>query len=490
MKPANTFKEGVCLQMKGMVSQDICWMSASDLAAAIKAKKLSPVEAVKALLKRIEAINPKINAYVTITTDSAMAAAKKAEAAVMKGEELGPLHGVPVSIKDVMYTKGVRTTMGSRLMEDFVPEEDSVCVARLKKAGAIMLGKTNTPEFAASGVTENSVFGITRNPWNLGRTPGGSSGGAAAAVAAGLGPMATGSDSGGSIRIPACCCGVFGIKPQFGRVPIYPFSRLCDSLNHEGPITRTVRDAALMLDVMAGAHWGDRLSLPRPRTSFVNSLRGGMKGFKVAWSLDLGYATVSRQVQTICEDAVKTFSEMGAEVEPIHLDLRNAEGIYFAISDTELRARLSLFGPPDEIKDKLHPKLAEHLAQSKDLTANDYLKTQFDRQEVAARIGKVFETYDLLLTPTLSVPAWPIGLPKVYPEEVDGKPVSIGGWLHTYPFDLTGQPAASTPAGWTEDGLPVGLQIVGRHFDEFTVFRAAAAFERAKPWAHRKPPLG
>lgn len=473
-----------------MQGQEICWMSASDLATAIRTKKLSPVEVVRLLLDRIAAINPKINAYVTITEDSAIAAAKEAEDAVMKGRQLGPLHGVPLALKDTNFTKGVRTTMGSRLMEDFVPEEDSVHVDRLKKAGAIVLGKTNTPEFAAKAVTENLVFGITRNPWNLERTPGGSSGGSAAAVAAGLAPLATGSDAGGSIRIPASCCGVFGIKPHFGRVPSYPLFHLWESLLHEGPITRTVKDAALMLNVMAGPHWGDRHSLPLPGVNFVESLKGGVKGLRMAWSPDLGYAAVSHQVRTICEAAIKKFSEMGAEVEETQLDCGTAEMVYSTIMDADLGARLSLFGAVDKLKDKLHPWLMERVNAVRNLAANDYLKVLFTRQELSARIGKLFQTYDLLLTPTLGVPAWPIGLPKVYVEEVDGKPVSTRGWILTFPFNLTGQPAASIPAGWTEDNLPIGLQIVGRPYDEATVFRAAAAFEEAKPWAHSRPPLG
>ena len=470
-----------------MQGQEICWMSASDLATAIRTKKLSPVEVVRFLLGRIAAINPKINAYVTITEDSAMAAAKEAEDAVMKGRQLGPLHGVPIAIKDTNFTKGVRTTMGSRLMEDFVPEEDSVHVERLKKAGAIVLGKTNTPEFAAKAVTENLVFGITRNPWNLERTPGGSSGGSAAAVAAGLAPLATGNDAGGSIRIPASCCGVFGVKPQFGRVPSYPLFHLWESLLHEGPITRTVKDAALMLDVIAGPHWGDRHSLPLPGLNFAESLKGGVKGLRVAWSPDLGYAAVSHQVRTICEAAIKKFSEMGAEVEETQLDCGTAEMTYATILDTDLGARLSLFGPLDKLKDKLDPLLVERVSAVRNLTASDYLKVSFTRQELSAKVGKLFQTYDLLLTPTLGVPAWPIGLPKVYVEEVDGKPVSTRGWILTFPFNLTGQPAASIPAGWTEDNLPIGLQVVGRPYDEATVFRAAATFEEAKPWAHSRP---
>jgi len=461
-----------------MQSEEICWMNASDLATAIRAKRLSPVDVVRSLLERIEAINPKINAYVTLTADSAMAAAKEAEDTVLRGGQMGPLHGVPVAFKDTNFTKGVRTTMGSRLMENYVPEEDSVHVARLKRAGAIMLGKTNTPEFAAAGATENLVFGITRNPWNLERTTSGSSGGSAAAVAAGLAPLATGSDAGGSIRLPASCCGVFGIKPQFGRVPSYPLFHLWESFLQDGPITRTVKDAALMLDVMAGPHWGDRHSIPSPGLNFAESLDGGVKGLRVAWSSDLGYAVVSRQVRTIFEEAIKKFSEMGAEVEETQIDCKNLGNTFRTILSTELVARLSLLGPMSKLKDKLHPWIVERVAPVQNLTANDYLKLLFTRQEISAKIGKLFQTYDLLLTPTLAVPAWQIGLPPV----VD--------WQLTQAFNLTGQPAASIPAGWTEDGLPVGLQIVGRSYDEVGVFQAAAAFEQAHPWAHMRPPLG
>jgi len=464
-------------------------MSASDLAGLIRTKKLSPVELVRGLLERIEAINPKINAYVTVTADSAMAAAREAEGAVMRGEELGALHGVPFAVKDVTLTEGVRTTMGSRLMEDFVPEEDAVHVARLKKAGAIMLGKTNTPEFACKGVTDNLVFGVTRNPWNLEKVAGGSSGGAAAAVVAGLGPLATGNDVGGSIRTPASCCGAFGIKPQFGRVPNYPFLYLWESLLHEGAITRTVKDAALMLDVMAGPHWGDRHSILLPGVSFAESLEGGVKGLRIAWSLDLGYATIARQVRDVCEEAVKKFSEMGAEIEEASPDYENLETSFTTIVNTELGAMLSSFGPLDELKDKLHPFLMARVAPIQNLTAFDYLRATFTRQELSVKVGKFFEPYDLLLTPTLGLPAWQIGLPTGYVEEVDGKPVSPMGYQLNFPFNITGQPAASIPVGWTEDGLPVGLQIVGKHYGEATVFRAAAALEQVNPWAHKRPPL-
>lgn len=470
-----------------MKTDDIGWLSASDLARLIRAKKLSPVEVIKSFLERIEAINPKINAFVTLTAESALAAAKEAEIAIMKGKALGSLHGVPFAVKDLTFTRGVRTTMGSKLLEHFFPDADAIHIERLKQAGAILLGKTNTPEFGTLAVSDNLIFGATRNPWHLGRTSGGSSGGSAAAVAAGLCPIATGNDAGGSIRIPASCCGVFGIKPQFGRIPIYPPVRMFEIRLHEGPIARTVEDASLMLDVMSGPHWGDYRALPTPTVKYANSLKGGVKGLKVAWSSNLGYNKVSRQVLAVCEKAARKFSEMGAEVEEANPDWGMVDTIHSKIASAETIALLSEFGPLAEVKKKLCPALAARLSAMPVLTAPEYLKVMFERQELIARIGDFFQKYDLLLAPTIGVVAWPVEI--ISPTEVDGEPVSWYGWNFNLPFNHTGQPAASIPAGQTEDGLPVGLQIVGRRFDEATVFRAAAAFEEISPWADRKPPI-
>jgi len=464
-----------------MGNHEICWMSAVNLAAAIREKRFSPVEVVEAILERIEVINPRINAYVTLTADSALAAAKEAEGAVMKGENLGPLHGVPVSIKDLIYTRGVRTTMGSKLLEDFVPDEDAVLVTRLKEAGAIVMGKTNTPEFGLKILTDNKIFGITRNPWNLDRAPGGSSGGAAAAVAAGMGPLAAGNDGGGSIRIPSSCCGTFGIKPQFGRVPRYPVFHGMDILTHEGPITRTVADAALMLDVMAGPHWGDMFSIPAPGIKFSESLKGGVKGLKIAWSPDLGYAEVDPEVLSICEKAAEQFSKMGAEMEEANPGFDNPETFYSQIIVADQVAAMEPFGPIDKIAEALDPITSTIMYVGAEMKAVDLARALFDRQALAVKMGKFFQEYDLLVTPTLAAP----------PPPIDYK--DPAGFLKWLPFilvyNLTGRPAASVPAGWTADGLPVGLQIGGKPYDEATVFRAAAAFEEACPWAQKKPPI-
>ncbi len=460
---------------------DVCWMSAVDLAKLIRKKKLSPVEVVSDVLKRIEAVNPKINAYVTVTADSALAEAKQAEKAVLKGEELGPLHGVPFSVKDLIFTKRVRTTFGCKLLEDFVPEEDAVNVARLKEAGAIMLGKTNTSEFGFKPLTDNLIFGITRNPWNLEMSPGGSSGGAAAAVASGLGPLAVGADGGGSIRIPSSCCSVFGIKPQHGRVPRYPANQGGELITHEGPITRTVKDAALMLDIMAGYHWGDGYSIPAPAVSFTRSLKGGVKGLKLAWSPDLGYATVDPQVKAICEQAANKFSGLGANIEEAHPHFDNPENHIGTFFGSDGLVALSVLGPIEGIVDKLSPLAAAMLFLATELKATDYAKAMFAKHELSIKSGKFFQTYDLLLTPTLASPPLPVDFED---------PIGFLKWIPFTPvFNFTGQPAASIPAGWTDNGLPVGLQIVGRPYDEATVLRAAAAFEEAYPWVQRKPPL-
>src|SRR5437870_8364824 len=292
-------------------------MAAADLAAAIARRKISPVEVVDVVLARIEALE-RLNAYVTLDAEGARHAARAAERAVMrKGARLGPLHGVPFSVKDLVVTKGVRTTFGTPIYKDNVPTEDAPMVARLKAAGAIMIGKTNTPTFGWIGATHNPLFGATRNPWNLERTPGGSSGGAAAAVAAGLAPLAVGTDGGGSIRIPASFAGIFGHKPSFGRIPVYPASGAW-SLSHIGPMTRTVADAALMMNVCAGPDERDQYSLPSERVDYLKALRGSLRGLRVAYTDDLGFAdAVDPEVRAECAKAARAFRELGCRVDTV-----------------------------------------------------------------------------------------------------------------------------------------------------------------------------
>ena len=301
-----------------MPDERLCWLPATELAALIRKKKVSPVEVVDAVLDRVARVNPTLNAFVTLTDGAARRDAKAAErASTKKGAKLGPLHGIPFSVKDLVVTKGVRTTFGTPLYRDNVPTEDAPMVERLKTAGAIMLGKTNTPTFGWLGATHNLLFGITHNPWNLDRTPGGSSGGASAAAAAGLGPLHVGTDGGGSIRIPASCAGIFGLKPSFGRIPAYPPSGAW-SLSHIGPMTRTVADAALMLSVCAGPDERDQFSLPAERQDYVKALARGVKGLRVAYSDDLGFAeAVDPEVRAVCAEAARAFGELGCRVETV-----------------------------------------------------------------------------------------------------------------------------------------------------------------------------
>jgi len=464
-----------------MKHADLCWMSAVELARGIRDRSFSPLEVVEAVLERMERVNRRINAYVTVVADAALAEAKRAEAAVMSGERLGPLHGVPVSIKDLIFTRGIRTTMGSRLLQDFVPDEDAVAVSRLKEAGAIVLGKTNAPEFGFKPMTDNAVFGATCSPWNEGYTPGGSSGGAAAAVAAGLGPLALGSDGGGSIRIPSSCCGVFGIKPHLGRVPRYPTFRGGELITHEGPITRTVEDGALMLDVMAGPHWGDGHSLPAAGTRFTEDLERGVRGLRIAWSADLGYAAVDPEVRAICEEAVKDLTVAGAEVEEASPGFENPEIHVGTLFGADGLAALSGVADIEQLEDKVEPLTGAMLLVASALKATDYAKAMFAREELSIKMGEFMRKYDLLATPTLPTPP----LPMDYDD-----PLGFLRWAaFTFPFNLTGQPAVSVPAGRTGTGLPVGLQLIGRPYDEATVLRAAAALERARSWHEVRPPL-
>ena len=470
-----------------MSDEEICYTPATELVAAIRARRLSPVEVARAILARIEQVNPKVNAYCTLVPTAALSAARQAEAAVGRGETLGPLHGVPISFKDLTPTAGIRTTFGSKIFEHHVPPEDAAVVERARRAGAIILGKTNTPEFGCKGVTDNRIFGHTRNPWKLDRVAGGSSGGAAAALAAGLGPLAEGSDLAGSIRIPASCCGVVGLKPSMGRVPRYPALNGWTAFSVFGPMARTVRDAALLLSVMAGPDERDPMSLPSTGEDFARAAEGGVHGLRVAWSPDLGYAAVDPEVRQLCQTAAKTFESLGARVEEAHPGFENPEALFFDLSAPYRAAAYGHYLA--EWKERMDPILVQRILRAEGMTAVDYEKAIHRRTAFWRLVGRFFETHDLLLTPTTAVPAFPIGI--TYPTEIAGTPVSspVAWFPFTFPFAMTGQPAISVPCGWTGEGLPVGLQIVGRRFADATVLRAAAAFEAACPWAHRRPAL-
>ncbi|OGL09151.1 MAG: glutamyl-tRNA amidotransferase [Candidatus Rokubacteria bacterium RIFCSPLOWO2_02_FULL_73_56] len=464
----------------------LCWLPATELAALIRRKKVSPVEVVDAVLDRIERLNPRLNAFVTLTAETARREAKAAERALARrSAKPGPLHGVPFSVKDLVITRGVRTTFGTPLYRDNVPAEDAPMVERLRAAGAIMLGKTNTPTFGWIGATHNLLFGPTRNPWNLERTPGGSSGGASAAAAAGLGPLHVGTDGGGSIRIPASFAGIFGHKPSYGRIPTYPPSGAW-SLSHIGPMTRTVADAALMLQVSAGPDERDQYSLPAERVDYVRALARGVKGLRAAYTDDLGFAeAVDPEVRAVCARAARAFRETGCRVEEAKPGWPSPHDCWYEIFCGGIATRLA---PYLDRRSEIEPGLYRIIEAELTHPPTAYVQAWFDRLAWWEHPRRLFEKYDLLLTPTIACPPFAVGLDN--PAEIAGTAVAPYAWIpFTFPFNLSGQPAASVPCGFTKDGLPIGLQIVGRRGDDASVLRAAAAFERARPWAQHRPPL-
>ena len=465
-------------------------LSGLELRRMIIAREVKPSEIMVAILARIEKLNPRLNAFCTIAHDSAMAEALRADEKMVAGKGEGLLFGLPVSIKDLIFTQGIRTTFASKMHKTFVPDQDGVVVGRLKAAGAIVIGKTNSCEYGYKAVTDSPLWGITRNPWNLEMTPAGSSGGAGAGVAAGMGPLALGSDSGGSVRAPASFCGIFGLKSSRGRIPLYPllpgWQTAERRLAHYGPLTRTVADAAMMMEVMAGPDDRDPLSLPAETPRYLQEMKKGVRGLRIVWSEDLGHVVVDPVVRKSVEDAAHIFSTMGCEVEEAVPDFPSMHDPYRLLFAADcagaLGARL------DEWKDRLDPGLVKLTEIGLKVSAVDYVRAANQCHVLWDRLEPFFAKYDLLLTPTLPLPPFPVGID--WPREVAGQKVHPLNYLgFTYPFNLTGQPAASLPCAWTADGLPIGLQIVGRRFEDVTVLKAAAAFEEVRPWKDRWPGL-
>ena len=463
---------------------DLCYLSALELRDHFFHRTLSPVEVTAVLLDRIAGVNPALNAFVTVTVEGALAQARKAEALYAAGDA-PPLAGIPFSLKDLTPTKGIRTARGSLLYENWIPNFDVPLAERLYKSGAVLLGKTNTPEFGWKGDSGNRVFGPSHNPWQHGRTSGGSSGGAAAAVAAGLGPLAQGTDGAGSIRIPACFCGVYGLKPSFGLVPQYPTS-LVETFSHAGPITRTVGDAALMLNVIRGADPRDKLSWP-DQTDYLVAMQGDIKGLRVAFSPDLGYAAIDPEVRAIATKAAHRFIELGCDVEETHPGLPDPWDTVDKIwSAAFAGAYLKDFA---KVCDQLDPGLVAVIEAGQQVSGAELSRAHHTRNEYYQRWRSFMQDYDLFLSPTLPVTAFTAG--DHHPGWIDGQQTTYLGWTaFTYPFNTTGQPAASLPCGFAANGLPVGLQVVGRHRDDATVLRASAAFEALAPWTNQQPDLG
>ncbi|QBI56578.1 amidase [Streptomonospora litoralis] len=457
-------------------------LSATELLDRYARGELSPVEATDAVLERIDRDNPALNAFCLVKPDEARAAARESQERWRRGEPIGRLDGVPTSIKDIMFTRGWPTLRGSLTTDQNQTwAEDSPVVARLREDGAVFVGKTTTPEIAWKGVTDSPLTGITRNPWDLAKTPGGSSGGAAAALASGMGPLATGTDGGGSVRIPASFTGVFAIKPTWGLVPHYPASAF-GSLAHSGPMTRTVADAALMLDVITGPDARDWARLAQPAVSFAESLDTPMRGLRIAYSPALGHLSVDPEVARIVADAVTAFEEMGAVVEetdpPIPESREHFQILWYTGA---AKATDKLTGTQRELLD---PGLREIIEEGLTYSAQDYLTAMSTRMAMGEAMGRFHRDYDMLLTPAMPITAFDAGL-EAPADSADRRWTAYAGF--SYPFNMTQQPAASVPCGFTDAGLPVGLQVVGPRHGDALVMAACHAFETARPWEHARP---
>jgi Asp-tRNA(Asn)/Glu-tRNA(Gln) amidotransferase A subunit family amidase len=458
-------------------------------AEAVRTRSVSPVELARETLERIAQLNGDVNAFTVVLEDEVLEAARRAESAVVNGDELGPLHGVPVSIKDVIWMRGAPATNGSLALRAFVPDVDAVVVARLRAAGAIFVAKTNNPELCYAGVTDNRVYGLTRNPWDLSRTPGGSSGGAGASLALGLTPIALGSDGGGSIRIPSSFCGVTGHKPTFGLLPGTPGFRGWKTLSVKGPMARTVRDLALALTVLEGYDPSDDDVVDRPPVDYLAAVRAPRVGdLRIAVSADLGFAPLEPGVRRAFEAAVEELAAAGWKLEEAHPPTGDPTDLWNLIAACEgYAAHRRLV---EEHRDELEPRTVEVTLAGERYSAVEYLDAVDERARFARAWLAFLDRFDLLLTPTMQLTAFPVG--SFSPQAIGDYRVDPDrdDWcVFCYPANLVGFPAASVPCGVDDAGLPVGLQIIGRRFEDATVLRAAAAFEAVRPWAQHVPSL-
>jgi aspartyl-tRNA(Asn)/glutamyl-tRNA(Gln) amidotransferase subunit A len=465
---------------------ELHWTPAYELAAMIQRHVLKPSELMEAALSRIDTLNPKINAFIALRADLAMAEARALDERIAHGQKVGPLAGLPLGVKDLEGAAGMATTFGSVPFKHNIVQDDSLQVARLKEAGAIVVGKTNTPEFGHTAFTRNLLFSVTRNPWNLERTPGGSSGGSSAAIASGMVPLVTASDWGGSIRIPACYTGCFGIKPTQGLIPAAPSLGMTQWVDFamNGPITRTVRDAAMYLDAVVGYHPSDPASLPHPGLSFTELLEALPKKLHVAFHPDFGRA-IQPDVRRLVESAAMVFKNMGHDL--IMLDEPVLETLYAwrLISSAQTFAMLGPYLEGD--REEYGRSFLKHVQSAAHISWSDYgaayrLRTQFNEW-----LTGIFARFDLLLTPTL--PTEPFAAAGPPPREIDGHKLNdlMEMLVFTYPFNFSGHPAASVRAGLTDTGLPCGLQIIAERHQDALVMQAAYAFEQARPWNDHWP---
>ena len=457
---------------------DLYDRSATDLASALRSGEVSAREVLQAHLERIEAANPSVNAIVTLAADRAMDDAAAADERLVRGEDMGPLHGIPIAIKDLVQTAGIRTTFGSPIFADNVPDEDDLLVQRVRAAGAVVLGKTNTPEWGAGSHTFNPVFGVTRNPYDPGRSAGGSSGGAAAALATGMVPIADGSDLGGSLRNPASFCNVVGLRPSPGRVPSWPSTDTRDDLSVDGPMGRTVDDAALLLSTIAGPDPRVPISLPEPGQTFAPPHDGDVAGLRIAWAPSCGGTMpVEPEVVAVVETARPVLEALGSRTEEAFPDLRGAREAFLT-----LRAQMyaAMLGPMlREHRSRMKTTVVWNVEMGLGLTGEDIARANAHRAVIDERIAAFFEGVDAIAMPVSQVAPFPVDLE--YPDEVAGVAMTTYlDWMEScWSITMTGLPAVSVPCGFTPGGLPVGIQLVGRRHDDLGLLRLARAFERA-----------
>jgi aspartyl-tRNA(Asn)/glutamyl-tRNA(Gln) amidotransferase subunit A len=469
---------------------DLAFTPATELADLIRTRRLSPVELMRATLERIEHSQPVLNAFITVAADAAMAQARTAEAAVQRGDRLGPLHGVPVAVKDLVPTAGIRTTWGSLIFKDHVPDTDAVAVARLKQAGAIIVGKTTTPEFGQQCLTQAPLFGRTRNAWRADRSSGGSSGGSAVAVAAGLVPLAVATDGGGSTRIPAACNGVVGFKQGLGVVPQEYAQDGFGNISYVTPMARTVADTALMLGVMAGSDLRDPLTTARPQPDYVAAVGAGgdLKGLRIAWRPRLGNSAVAAAVLMACEAALETFAALGAAVDELTVPFSNPEAVWFVNNGAY---RMAQFGHHlREHRAIMCPTFVRQMDRVADYSAAELYAAIFERTKLYRQVQAWFEHADIVAMPTLSRSAVPIDQDFFGPIEIDNQSVENirASWYpYTMPFNLTGNPAISLPCGFDAAGMPLAIQLVARPGEDAALLGVAAAFEQARPWVEARP---
>jgi aspartyl-tRNA(Asn)/glutamyl-tRNA(Gln) amidotransferase subunit A len=469
-----------------MDSMNLCYLSAGELSQLIKRKEVSPVEVVEAHLARIEVLEPALNSFITLLPEQAMEEARIAEQEIRSGQYRGPLHGIPIGLKDLFYVRGVPNTSGSRIFDHFIPDHDSTLALRLRKAGALLLGKLNLHQFAYGATGENPDYGNMHNPWDTKRIPGGSSGGSASATASGQCTLAMGTDTGGSIRIPSALCGLVGLKPTYGRLSRYGITVLSWSQDHPGPMARTVEDCALVMNAVAGYDPYDPSSADRSVPDFTQSLTENIKGLRVGVPKEVFEDLMDSEVEHFVRNAIELLGKLGAAIHEISWSMYHESK---DISNTILMAEATAYHSQlmKRQSSRLDPKVRFRLEGGLFISAVDYLQAQRARRLYYQQTCDLFKKVDLLVGPTVPITACNIGVEKVQIGNIRAGVLSLLT-QHTRPYNLSGFPAITVPCGFSKEGLPIGLQLAGKPFDEETLLRAAFAYERATEWHQRRPP--